>query len=82
MDVRSKNWKISFNEETQALEFWNPDRMKCPAVQLRMETLLAMSFSEATQFVGERLLLLIPAYNEVFKDYLWSDDGKTPPKKQ
>ncbi len=41
-----------------------------------------MSFSEATQFVGERLLLLIPAYNEVFKDYLWSDDGKTPPKKQ
>ncbi|MEV8471774.1 hypothetical protein [Ralstonia sp. UNC404CL21Col] len=46
-----------------------------------METLAKMSFGEASQFVGERLLLLIPKYHEVFKDYLWTDDGNTPPKK-
>ncbi len=81
MDVLSNEWKVVFNQKTERLEFWIPDRMKHPAVQLRMETLSAMSFGEASQFVGERLLLLIPKYHEVFKDYLWTDDGNTPPKK-
>ncbi|NMV37957.1 hypothetical protein [Ralstonia insidiosa] len=82
MNVLANTWKIVFNEETKCLEFWHPERLEWPSVQLRMETLSAMSFDDAAKFVGERLLLLIPTYHEVFKDYLWSDDGQTPPKKQ
>ena len=47
MDVLSNEWKVVFNQKTERLEFWIPDRMKHPAVQLRMETLSAMSFGEA-----------------------------------
>lgn len=81
MDVLSNEWKVVLNKETERLEFWNPTHANWPMVEIRLDTLAQMSFGEASQFVGERLLLLIPKYREVFKDYLWTDDGNTPPKK-
>jgi hypothetical protein len=40
-----------------------------------------MSFAKAAQFIGERLILKIPALRSVFEDYLWTNDGAVPPKK-
>ena len=81
MEVLSNEWKVVFNQQTESLEFWSPKNGQRPLVELRMETLAKMPFGEASQFIGERLLLLIPKSHEVFKDYLWTDDGNTPPKK-
>jgi hypothetical protein len=49
-------------------------------VEIRRETLGGMSYTEAAKFIGERLILLTPDLKEIFKDYLWTDDGHTPPK--
>jgi hypothetical protein len=49
-------------------------------VEIRRETLEKMSFKEAAEFIRERLILLTPALREMFKDYLWTEDGQ-PPKK-
>jgi hypothetical protein len=49
-------------------------------VEIRRETLAAMSLKEAAEFIGERLILLTPPLRELFTDYLWSEDGQQPPK--
>jgi len=41
-----------------------------PLIDIRYETLAKMTFSEASQFVGERLLLLNPELREKFSKYL------------
>jgi hypothetical protein len=83
MNPLSNNLRVSFNEETSTLEIRHaePSEFRWPLVEIRTETIADLSFDEAAKFIGERIMLLIPSYREVFKDYLWSDDGQTPPKK-
>lgn len=40
-----------------------------------------MTFAEAAAFIGEKVLLMYPVYEEIFKDYLWAENGTVPPKK-
>ena len=62
MNIFNDTFIVRFDEETQSLLILHPDKtvMSRPIVQLRPETLDQMSFLEASQFVGERLLILIP----------------------
>ena len=45
----------------------NPDVPR-PLVQIRSATLSDMSFEQASQFIGERLVLLVPALRERYVD--------------
>ena len=82
MNVFYNSFSVEFDEKKKALLIWHPDRnaFKTPLVSIPAETLKEMSFDQAAAFIGERLVLLIPPLREMFTDYLWSDDGKTPPK--
>lgn len=51
-----------------------------PLVVVRMETLREMDLKQVSEFLGERLILLIPALRELYGDYLCGDNGE-PPKK-
>lgn len=50
-------------------------------LEIARDTLSSMSFVEASQFIGERLVLLNPHLRDIFKDYFWSEDGLPPKKK-
>ena len=62
MNIFNDTFIVKFDEETQSLLIIHPDEtvMSRPLVQVRTETLDKMSFLEASQFIGERLLILIP----------------------
>jgi hypothetical protein len=83
MNVLSDQLHIEFDtsRDSLAIRHASDSQSKSPLIEIRRETLRTMSFDEATKFVGERILLLMPAMREQFKDYLWTDDGDTPPKK-
>lgn len=38
-------------------------------MEIRAETLAGMTFSEASQFIGERIILLVPELREMFSNY-------------
>jgi hypothetical protein len=81
--ILSNDLEIQYDVDSGCLCLWHPNlrAKRVRLVEIRKATLGEMSFSEASQFVGERILLLMPAMREQFKDYLWTDDGATPPKK-
>jgi hypothetical protein len=83
MNVLSDQLHIEFDASRDCLAIRHATnaQSESPLIEVRCETLQAMSFDEATRFVGERILLLMPSMREQFKDYLWTDDGDTPPKK-
>ena len=62
MNIFNDTFIVKFDEETQSLLIVHPDEnvRSSPIVRIRPETLDQMSFLEASQFVGERLLILIP----------------------
>lgn len=62
MNIFNDTFIVRFDQETQSLLIIHPDEsvMSRPVVQVRAETLDKMSFLEASQFIGERLLILIP----------------------
>lgn len=62
MNIFNDTFIVKFDEKTQSLLIIHPDEsvMSRPVVQVRAETLDEMSFIEASQFIGERLLILIP----------------------
>lgn len=82
MNIFSNHFDVEFDERLQALLIWHPDRntFKTPLVSIPADHLKGKSLEGAAAFIGERLILLIPALREMFADYLWSDDGRTPPK--
>jgi hypothetical protein len=81
MNVLSNKIVVEFDDEKGKLIFLmvNSDPLR-HKLEISQDTLLSMSFSEASQFLGERLVLYNPHLREMYKDYLWSPDG-LPPKK-
>lgn len=81
--VLSNQLEVEYDVDRECLCIWHPNLRgkRARVVEIRKATLEEMSFAAASQFVGERILLLVPAMREQFKDYLWSDDGTTPPKR-
>lgn len=80
MNVYSNRLIVEFDSERDAYLIIHPNRDIGTMVEIRRETLGGMSYTEAAKFIGERLILLTPDLKEIFKDYLWTDDGHTPPK--
>jgi hypothetical protein len=82
LNIFSNSFAIEYDEVRDAVLIWHPDRQLFPRplVEIRNETLQGMSFDEASRFIGSRLLLLMPALREMFRDYLWTEDGQSPQK--
>lgn len=72
MEFLSHTLVINFDSSSKSLLISHPDKSKYPdpLVTIREETYSGMNFEEATKFVGSRILLLIPAMREHFKDEL------------
>lgn len=83
MNVNSNRFIVEFDKERDAYLIDHPDRDDdlLPLVVIRRETLEAMTLKEAAEFIGSRLILLTPDLKEIFKDYLWTNDGHTPPER-
>jgi len=69
-DVFSDEFVVRWDAERSSLLIVHPDRRRFPQalVQIRSETLAGMDFQAASQFIGERLVLLIPALRERYVD--------------
>ena len=68
MNVFSDSLTVRFDPKTKSL-FIAPDAEKKngePLVQVREETYSAMTFDEAAEFVGARILLLMPGMRKRF----------------
>ncbi|WP_155887901.1 hypothetical protein [Cupriavidus sp. WS] len=73
--------EFEYDAEKECMLVKNPDEPRLRPNEIKNETLSKMTFTEAATFIGEKVLLLYPIYHEIFKDYLWSEDGTVPPKK-
>jgi len=82
MNAKPNRYIVEFDRERDAYIIDEPDRDPdlLPMIEIRRETLEAMSCKEAAQFIGIRLITLSPELKEIFKDYFWTDGGHTPPK--
>ena len=62
-ELLSSEFIVRWDDELQSLLVVHPDRARFPQphVQIRSSTLEPMSWQQASQFIGERLVLLIPA---------------------
>jgi hypothetical protein len=69
-ELLSNEFIVRWDEELNSLVIVHPDgeRFPRPHVQIRSSTLADMTFEEASQFIGERLVLLIPALRERYVD--------------
>jgi hypothetical protein len=72
MKILNDKFIVKYDEGLQSLLIMHPDEKQVsnPLVTIRTETLSKMSFLEASQFLGERLMLLIPQLRERYKNDL------------
>lgn len=83
MKFLSETFVVRFDESTKSLLILHPDKVEFPdpLVTIRQETYASMEFNEAAEFLGARLLLLIPSMREQFKEHLdrlaSSEDGRS-----
>jgi hypothetical protein len=72
MNFLSPILTIRFDATSKSILIYHPDKSQFPdpLVTIREETYSAMTFEEAAEFVGSRILLLIPGMREQFKDEL------------
>ena len=66
---------IHFDDVAGVLRVAHPDTAKCPRplIEIKLETLKSMSFSEASQLLGERIILLVPTLRSTFSSYFAKD---------
>jgi len=68
-DILSDSFLVAWDESLNSLVILHPDSaIPRPVVQIRAATLSEMSFAQASSFLGERLILLIPALRERYVD--------------
>jgi len=69
-ELLSNEFIVRWDEELNSLVLVHPDgeRFPQPHVQIRSSTLADMNFEQASKFIGERLVLLIPALRERYVD--------------
>lgn len=66
IDIFNDTFIVKYDDGMQSILIIHPDEnvMSRPIVQIRAETLATMNFLEASQFLGERLMILIPQLRE------------------
>jgi len=69
MSFFSNSLLIDYDESTKNFLISHPDkeRFPQPLVTVRAETYSAMTLDQASEFIGSRILLLIPAMRQHFK---------------
>lgn len=69
-ELFSVEFLVRWDERLDSLLIVHPDSGKFPQplVQIRASTLDDMDFGAASRFIGERLVLLIPALRERYVD--------------
>ena len=69
-DLLSDAFLVRWDEELRSVLVVHPDAQQFPEalVQIREATLDEMNFQAASQFIGERLVLLIPALRARYVD--------------
>ncbi len=57
---------VKYDDSLQSILIIHPDKniTSRPVVQIRADTLASMNFLEASQFLGERLMILVPQLRE------------------
>jgi hypothetical protein len=86
MKFLSSTLVVNYDSASQNLQISHPDQRQFsqPLVTIRAETYSAMSLEELAEFLGSRLLLLIPEMREHYKDHIEqlaaSKDGNLPKK--
>lgn len=62
INVFNDTFIVKYDDSLQSILIIHPDEnvISRPIVQIRAETLEKMNFLEASQFLGERLMILIP----------------------
>ena len=69
-ELLSNEFLVRWDEELDSLVICHPDRQRFPRphVQIRSSTLADMNFEQASQFIGERIALLMPAARMPLRD--------------
>ena len=69
-DFLSDKFIVRWDPQLASLLVEHPDSVNFPQplVQIRASTLEGMSWQEASQFIGERLVLLMPTLRERYVD--------------
>lgn len=82
MNLFSNKYIVEYNDDRNEfiIDCYKKNDDCMPLVVVKIEALREMDFKQASEFLGERLILLIPALRELYSDYLWGDNGE-PPKK-
>ena len=72
MNIFNDTFIVKYDDSLKSLLIIHPDETVAsrPLVQIRAETFDKMSFLEASQFLGERLLILIPQLQERYSEDL------------
>lgn len=72
MDFLSETLVVRFDYTSKSLLICHPDKTKFPdpLVTIREATYSEMEFEEACEFIGSRILLLMPGMRDHFKSAL------------
>lgn len=66
LNIFNDTFIVKYDEVMESILIIHPNEnvISRPIVQIRAETLATMNFLEASQFLGERLMILIPQLRE------------------
>ena len=72
INIFNDTFIVKYDEDLQSILIIHPDEnvISRPIVQIRSETLATMNFLEASQFLGERLMILIPQLRDRYSEDL------------
>ena len=70
MNIFSDSLIVRYDQRLQSIVIEHPDKREfsSPLVQIREETFEQMTFAKCAEFIGARLLLLMPTMREHFKE--------------
>lgn len=66
MNILNDTFIVKYDDDLESILIIHPDEAvsSTPLVRIRADTLSQLDFLEASQFLGERLMLLIPQLRE------------------
>jgi hypothetical protein len=72
INIFNDTFIVKYDEDLQSILIIHPDEnvMSRPIVQIRADTLATMNFLEASKFLGERLIILIPQLRDRYSEDL------------
>ncbi len=72
INIFNDTFIVKYDKDLQSILIIHPDEkvMSRPIVQIRSDTLDKMDFLQASQFLGERLMILIPQLRDRYSEDL------------